>query len=224
MSTPVLTRGPQNPWAMIRTLGVVSLLSGVLIVLVYQATEARIAANRRQVIEDAVFRVIPGAVKRVTFAVGDAGFTRMESADFRGAKVYAGYDASGKLLGIAIEGAAQGYGDMVRALYGYDPVRQCVIGMTVVESKETPGFGDRLGTDPVFVKNFEALDVQVNADGSALAHSVELVKRGTKTQAWQIDGITGVTISSRAVTRLINDSAQEMIPLIHKHLDQFGVQ
>lgn len=214
------TQTPTGSWAMIRTLAMVSVISGFLVVLMYQATAQRIAENRKHAVEEAVFKVIPGAVERVSFAMSPEGFTRVEGKEITGPKVYAGYDAAGKLLGIAFEGAAQGYGDIVHSLFGYDPARECVIGMVVLESKETPGLGDKVSTEPRFVDCFKALEAKVS--GGALANPIELTKRGTQRQPWQIDGITGVTISSRAVTRGLNESAQKVIPLIRQHLGQFA--
>ncbi|MFN3884872.1 MAG: FMN-binding protein, partial [Rhodocyclaceae bacterium] len=41
----------------------------------------------------------------------------------------------------------------------------------------------------------------------------------TKSQPWEIDAISGATITSRAVGRAINDSAQVLLPRITPHLD-----
>ncbi len=209
--------------AMIRTLGLVSMISGLLIVLAYQATEARIASNRQRAVEEAVFKVIPGAVTRATFVADGDGFRRVEGEAAQGA-LYAGYDAAGALLGVAIQGSAQGYGDTIRALYGYDPRRQCIVGLTVLENKETPGLGDKVAKDPGFLKNFEALSVAVNGEQNALLHEIGLAKRGTAAEPWQIDGISGATVSSKAIARALNESAQQMIPAIQRHVDQFAVK
>ena len=47
-----------------------------------------------------------------------------------------------------------------------------------------------------------------------------MVKHGTKTEPWQIDAIAGATISSQAVARMLNDSAQQMVPKIMTYLDR----
>ena len=44
------------------------------------------------------------------------------------------------------------------------------------------------------------------------------VKHGNKTHPWQIDAISGATISSAAIGRMINTSGQRMFPLIQRHL------
>lgn len=205
---------------LIRTLGGVATLSGFLIVLVYQATLPGILENKRRALERAVFQVLPGAASRSTFEVMADGFTVVEGEAAAADKVYAGYDAEGALVGVAIEAASQGYQDVIRVLYGYSADRQSIIGFKVLESKETPGLGDRIGNDPVFLANFDGLSAEPNAAKTGLAHPIEFVKQGKKTQPWQIDGISGATISSRAVARMLNDRSQEIIPLIMQHLDQ----
>ncbi len=135
-------------------------------------------------------------------------------------KFYAAFDKTGALAGIAAEAAGKGYADVVRILYGYDPKCQCVIGISVVSMRETPGIGDKIITDKTFLKNFVALDVKLNADMSALAHAVQVVKHDTKQNPWQIDAIAGATITSKAVGRGINDSAQKLLPKLVPHLGE----
>ena len=65
--------------------------------------------------------------------------------------------------------------------------------------------------DVAFLGNFRALDVQLAADGQSLARPIELVKPGQKTQAWQIDGIAGATISSAAITFYWRDCGINLI-------------
>lgn len=196
---------------MILTLAVVATCSAVLIVLVVGVTEARITENRRSALERAVFTVIPGADTRKTFVLADDDGVEHT--------VYAGYK-DGALVGVAIQAAQQGYQDVIRALYGYDPAEQRVIGFTVLESKETPGLGDRIGKDPGFLENVSTLDVSLDATASSLAHPVEFVKEGGKTSPWQVEGISGATISSRAVANMLDNSCRRMLPVIMKHLDE----
>ena len=113
-----------------------------------------------------------------------------------------------------------GYADIIRILYGYDHVNEIVTGITVLESKETPGLGDKIEKDEAFLANFEALDVKLNASGDALANMVVPVKNGEKTNAWEVDGITGATISSRAIANIIGESSNIVLPVIRKNLDK----
>jgi Na+-translocating ferredoxin:NAD+ oxidoreductase subunit G len=60
----------------------------------------------------------------------------------------------------------------------------------------------------------------VSDDGMVLAHEIRTVKHGTKTNPWEIDAIAGATITSRAVGKGINDTAQALLPRIVRHLDK----
>ncbi len=200
--------------AMIRTLGLVSAICGLIIVGSYEATLGAAKANRTLAAERAVFRVLPTAKSVTEYHLTTSGLKRAEGAEppAGALKFYAAHDAAGKLAGIAAEGAAKGYADVVRVMFGYQPACQCIVGMSVVSMRETPGIGDRILTDAAFLANFKALDVRLTADLQRLANEVKVVKHGTKTKDWQIDAISGATITSRAVGKGINDAAQALLP------------
>ncbi len=214
---------PGTPgFRMIRTLGLIAMLSGLVVVLVYQWTAPIIAENQRIATEKAVFEVVSGATWRKDFILGPAGPVAVESqTDQQGVTVYAGYDSEGHLRGIALPAAAQGYQDVVKLLYGYDPYCQCIRGIKVLKMTETPGLGDKIITDENFLRNFDALDASVDTAASELNNSIVTVKHGTKQHPWQIDAISGATVTSNAVGKALNNSAQEMVPLIQKHLQVF---
>lgn len=216
---------PASPTApMIRTLGLVSAICGLIIVGAYQGTYDAVAANKRIATERAVFKVIPAAKSIAEYVALPAGGIepRVGAGDTApgGVKFFAAYDAAGKLAGIAAEGGAKGYADTVRIMFGYSPDCQCVVGIGVVAMRETPGIGDKIITDRNFLANFNALDVKLKGDLSALANEVRAVKHGAKTSPWQVDAIAGATITSRAVGRAINDSAQVLLPRLVPNLDK----
>ena len=228
---PVVAASPPpqtTPTAsMVRTLGLVSAICGLIIVGAYQSTFDAVAANKRIATERAVFRVIPAAKSIAEYLALPAGGIQKvgagETAVAPGSvKFFAAYDEHGKLAGIAAEGAAKGYADTVRIMFGYQPDCQCVVGIGVVAMRETPGIGDKIITDKAFVANFTALDVKLKADLSALANAVKTVKHGAKTSPWQIDAIAGATITSRAVGKAINDSAQVLLPRLFPNIDKLA--
>ena len=57
--------------------------------------------------------------------------------------------------------------------------------------------------------------------GERLAHAIEFVKPGEKREPWQIDGITGATISSEAMARILGGSAARWVPVIRRNLGDF---
>lgn len=220
MSAPEPKQTPASK--MILTMGVVACVCGVLIVGAFQGTQEAIAENKRIVLERAVFKVLPGAATVRKYAAMPAGIQPLagDAVPEGGVKFYAAYDKYGALKGIAAEAAGKGYADTVRVLYGYEAGCQCIIGISVVSMRETPGIGDKIITDQAFLKNFEALDVRVNPEMTALANAVKTVKRGTKSNAWQIDAIAGATVTSKAVGRGINDSAQKLLPKLVPHIGE----
>jgi electron transport complex protein RnfG len=204
---------------MLRVLIGVAAVAGTLIVVAFQLTLPVIKANKAEALRRAVFDVIPGAQNVVTFKLEqDGSLTPLTGEDERAAKYYAGYTRDDHLIGVAIEAQGKGYQDVIKVLYGYAPTEQKIIGMKVLESKETPGLGDKIGKDPAFLANFDKLDARLTQDGVKLQHAFEVVKHGAKKSRWQIDGITGATISSKAVGRLLNNSAPRRFPPVLKNL------
>ena len=206
--------------AMVKALGLISMVSGLLVAMAYELTAPIIAAGHRLATEKAVLQVIPGAVSKRDFIQGPRGLVPREEANQQaGASpdiIYAAYDAQGQLKGVAITGAGNGYAGPVEVMFAYDPARQAIVGTKVQKSNETPGFGDKLDKDAAFLKNFEALDARLDAEGKALANAIQTVKHGTKTQPWQIDAITGATLSSRAMGKAANQAAQRAVPAIQR--------
>ena len=209
---------------MIRTLGLVAMLSGFLVVLAYQLTLPTITENKRRAVEQAVFNVVPGAATQTRCSVTDRGIEPAGKNAPKGTPIYAGYNAKGQLIGIAAEAASPGYADIVRVLYGYSAECECITGLSILDSKETPGLGDRIGTDPDFLANFDKLDASLNERGTALKHSIVTVKHGSKSHPWQIDAISGATISSTAVGKMLNQSAQHLLPLLLPHIKEIQVK
>ncbi len=218
MSTPE-NQIPEMPSStkLISTLAVVAMISGLLVVLVYEYTKPIIAENQRLATERAIFKVLPKATSRLTFLIDQ---DRLTLADDKatGELIYAGYDDANQLVGIALNAAAQGYQDTVILLYGYQPNSGCIIGFDVLKSTETPGFGTKITTDPDFLANFKCLDAKVNNQQTGLAHTIKTVRNGSKQNAWEIDAISGSTITSNAIGRMLDKSGQALHPVIAKNL------
>jgi electron transport complex protein RnfG len=182
---------------MMATLGFAGLCSGLAVVGIFLVTQPRIERNRAEALEAAIFRVLEGARSRVAFVLRGAELVRFESAAGAVPKeeaVYAGYDEAGTLLGFAIPAEGAGFQDTIKLLYGYDARAQRVVGMEVLESRETPGLGDKILKDADFLANFRNL---------AVDPEVVVTKKG-RTRENEVDAISGATISSIAVVRIIN--------------------
>ena len=207
-------QGRESSVRMIRLMAVVSLICGVLIVGTHLSTQARIRQNQEIIMRESVQELLPGLQKQIVYVIQSSGeLTVLSGETGAGRRLIAGYDSSGNLLGVVIEASERGYADMISAMYAYSPEKQTITGFKVVEMRETPGLGNRIGSDRGFLDNFKALEAN-------LLHPITVVKHGTKKNPWEIDAISGATISSRAVGRMLQKSVQDAEPVISRNFDR----
>ncbi|MEO1245314.1 MAG: FMN-binding protein [Pseudomonadota bacterium] len=209
----------ERAWPMYRALVGVGMVCGLLIAVVFAGTRPAIEQNRAEALERAVFAVLPGAQRRVTLILMADGRVTSD-VEAPGERFDAAFGADGKLVGVAIEASGMGYADTITLLYGYSPASETITGFRVLASRETPGLGDRIEKDPAFLANFAALDVSLDESGRSLRNAIETVKPRAATEPWQIDGITGATISSEAVGEILARSTARWVPLIVENRDE----
>lgn len=195
---------PETP-RLVLTLAAAGLFSGLAIVGAYRLTLPTIQANQAEALRRAVFEVLPGAerMERLVWQMENETGRLVPAGGTTGAEpsVYAGFTADGRFVGYAVPASGAGFQDTIGLLYGYDPERDRIVGMEVLESRETPGLGDRIYKDETFVGRFRDL---------AVLPRVELVKE-EPTAPNQVDAITGATISSAAVVTIVNAGNQEWL-------------
>ena len=193
---------------LVLTLAIAGLVSGVAIIAIYEATLPTITENKARELREAVFKVLPGVSQMQALVYRDGELVVVEMPDKDEPVVYGGYDEQGDFVGYAMPAAGPGFQDTIGILYGYNPKEKIVVGMEVhaelktaskmyCRCRETPGLGDKIYKDAVFVGGFSSLSVEPE---------IIAVKKGTKSQPNEIDAITGATISSKAVVRIINEA------------------
>ncbi len=106
--------------------------------------------------------------------------------------------------GFVIETQTQGYADDIRMLIGVTTEGR-VTGLVVLEAHETPGLGSMILTDHTFLAQF------LNGDGSSTIGSADSFSSATGEaevtgQETSVDGISGATVSSKAVVRCVNSA------------------
>jgi len=179
------------------TLGIAGALAGLVIVLVFQWADPQIQAHRAAALRAAVLEVLSQPASYQSFYVTPEGLseTAPAGADTMTAeKVFLGFDDAGGPVGYAVTGAEPGFQDFIHLIFGYEPATGSLLGMKVLESKETPGLGDKIFKDMDFVTGFQGVEAPIVG-----------VKQGAATGAPnEVDMITGATISSRTVIGIIN--------------------
>ena len=207
-----------STFRLVATLAIAGALAGLLIVMVNQHTKPIIDEYKAEQLRIAVYEVLPGVERYNTYyLVNDSlSLTLPEGAkesEFK--RVYVGYDTSNEIRGVAISRGESGFQDVVMVIFGFDPSTGKLTGMKVLDSKETPGLGDKIFKDQVFVDQFFAgpetplVGVKIGAG---------------KGNPNEIDTITGATISSKVVIDIINHGLEEWGPILEKGVPQESTQ
>jgi electron transport complex protein RnfG len=179
-----------NVFKMIAALTAVGVLSGATLVLVYTITTPKIKDNRNKESEEAVLKIFPNAniaAPKKHAEPGSEGIIEV-------------VDKDGKLLGYAFKAKGNGYQGIIELIAGVNGDLSQLMGIEVVESQETPGLGAEIAGNN-FKKQFIGLSI---------THPIEYVKNEKPDQPYEIEAITGATISSRAVVNILNKRIEEL--------------
>ena len=195
---------------LVATLAVAGAVAGLLLVLVNLHTKPIIDAYRAEQLRLAVYEVLPGVANyRTLYRVDDILEAEVpagaKASDFR--QAYVGYDENGEMVGVAVSRGESGFADVVLVIFGFEPDTGILLGKKVLESKETPGLGDKIFKDQEFVDQF------FDRPQTPLV----AVKKGSgKGLPGEIDAITGATISSKVVVSIINNGVADWQPLLQQ--------
>lgn len=228
MNKPLPDRSNVNryPWMRVYLVVVgVGMICSFAIATTFESTRNIIARNRTDALRAAVVRVLPGAVTIAAFRYDSNGdFVRVDETSGQGDRVIAGYDEQGQLAGIAIEATGYGYQDLIHLLYGYSPEKQVITGFQVLESRETPGLGDRVESDKTFNDTITGVEVALDEPGTTLVNPITFVQGRAPLDRWEVDGVTGATVTSRAIVAILSASTLQWVPKISRNIDQFRDQ
>lgn len=175
MSNPILDFFRQSWLVLILASGLSAALAGV-----DYGLRDRIVENSRQRLEKAVLEVVPGG-------------TVSEPVDVSGVQMYRVKDDSGACCGWATQAEGRGFQERIRLMVGLSNDGDRVTGLTVLESNETPGLGDRI----------QQQEFRNQFVGKSTEHPFTRSRPGVSAPA-PVDAITGATISSNAVIDAIN--------------------
>ncbi|RPI81250.1 MAG: FMN-binding protein, partial [Planctomycetaceae bacterium] len=139
-----------------------------------------IAEHATRRLEQAVLEVVPNGIASAPVTIG-------------GVAMYRVTDSSGALCGWATPAESRGFQDKIRLMVGLSKNGDQVTGLTVLESFETPGLGDRI----------QQREFREQFIGQSTAQPFARVKPGESAPA-PVHAITGATISSQAVINAIN--------------------
>ena len=178
---------------------ILAVVFGSGLALIYAKTNELYLANQEQATIVSISKTIPGAQQ-----AKDLQTAEIELAD--GSKVYQVCDGR-QTLGWAYVAKGKGFGGDIKLLIGLSATADGLVGLDVLEDVETPGFGHSINDETLFKGKFRPR----NGKPIPLKKSLVVIKTQPKPDnPYQIQAITGATISSKAVVAIINDTASNV--------------
>ena len=202
-------RGGTPAWKLLVTLALAGGLSGWLVVTVYQVTLPAVERYAAARVDGAVREVLKAPARWDTlYLVGTALTPRPPAGADKHElpTAFVGYDAAGARLGVAVTAAEPGFQEIMSLMIAFNPEDGALLGFKVLEEKETPGLGDKVEKDTAFGAQF--------AGRITPLVGVKATRGGMPSE---VQTITGATISSRAVIRIINHAVEKWRPLIQAY-------
>lgn len=200
-------------WKLMTMMTAAGAIAGLLIVTAYEMTLPRIEHHRGEVERAAVREVLKAPRSFDTLYLYKGALVKRlpAGASVKGLeKIYLGHDAAGKRIGFALSATENGFQDPVTVMFGYDAAARTLIAMKVIANKETPGLGNKIESDSAFIDGFVGVAAPVNG----------VKKDRGKTAPNEVVMITGATISSRAVIRIIDDAIARWQPLMDAYHEE----
>lgn len=165
---------------------------GLLLACVYTSWQPRIEENARRKLEAGIRSILADAdsIQADTLLAG------LGEAQ-KPAVVYRGFSRDGRAVGLVFPAEGTGFQDRIKLLVGVDAEFKSYRGIAVLFAAETPGFGDAIRDSAIFKCQFV---------GAPVDPPLMVVKTGdrNKTDDTEIVSITGATITSESVTKIIN--------------------
>jgi electron transport complex protein RnfG len=182
----------EQSWLLI----VASFCFGLLISTANTAWSPRIEQNKIDKINRLMGGLLPKAEKfelAVELQIKSAKGKKLKSNVYKGL-------AEGQCLGWAFNCAGPGFADKIELIVSVDKDFENFAGYAVLASNETPGFGDGIKL-PYYRRQF----------AGAPAVKLELAKTGDVEKIdSEIVAISGATVSSEAVIKIINNSVAQV--------------
>ncbi|MDI6851788.1 MAG: FMN-binding protein, partial [bacterium] len=110
--------------------------------------------------------------------------------------IFTARDEEGKIIGYGVMIEGSGFQGPIKIMVGFNTDASEVTGIEILENVETPGLGNRIVED-WFKKQF-----------TGTTPPIEVLKGKAPENRSQIQAITGATISSKSVVKIVNDAAQ----------------
>jgi electron transport complex protein RnfG len=178
---------------MVLVLTLVGLITGGFLAGVAKLTKEKIALNIQKEIEEAIIKAVPGTTRSQKL---------YEEEDLI---VYEGKNDAGQPTGYAVQATGIGFQDKITLLYGIDLSGTKIIGLTIIDQKETPGLGAKITDRDVFLRFWKNRSIE-----RPLTLRKPPVPSPEDLAPSEVNAITGATISSTRVLEIVNFSLDRL--------------
>lgn len=104
------------------------------------------------------------------------------------------YKAENGLIAFPYKG--KGFQGEITGIIAMESDIKTISGLAILSQVETPGLGSRIGDEP-FLSQFP---------GQTFSPELKYMAAGTSSAENEIDGISGATLSSKAIVRILNEN------------------
>lgn len=177
---------------MILVLTLITILSGGILAAWDSYTKPKVEFHRLEALKAAIAEVLPAHDEYATRESPVGNLYLASNAD------------SDDLIGVAFMAVGSGFQGELRIMVGLTPDLTQVTGIKVLEQIETPGLGTKIVVDPSNKQDPYWFPAQFK--GVHTVPDMVVIKNAKPTQKHEVQGITGATISSQAVTRILNET------------------
>lgn len=182
------------------TLTLVCIISALALALVNILTEDRIAEQKRMAKLRAVKAALPQ--DELQYDNDPSKDTIMipqwSERDGTPKVIYLGKKQS-QVVGAAFTSVGEGYGGYISIMIGVDTSDK-ITGIEILEHLETPGLGANIESPKLFKHQFRGK----SSEGSP-EEKLTVIKGRKADKNWEIEALTGATISPLGVVQAIND-------------------
>ncbi|HHL40332.1 MAG TPA: RnfABCDGE type electron transport complex subunit G [Deltaproteobacteria bacterium] len=192
-----------SPVGMIAVLTLTAVIVGGVLAGAYQALAPKIEANRIEEERRAIYAVLGDIASYETI---EREVTTPKGPET--IRIFKGVDSNGNPLGYAFLAEGPGFAAVIKMMVGLNVDGATLTGLKVIEQLETPGLGNKIAEDK-FQDQFKGL---------AIKPKIEYLKNRKPEKPYQIQAITGATISSKAVVDALNARLETVLDLLGDEL------
>lgn len=176
---------------------VLGTVSSFSLELVSNFTKPIIEANKVRELKIAILKVLD--IKHTEENIDKKFKQEVEEKKFNGQKIY--YSKKEGLPVFLLKGS--GFWEEIVLVVGLEEDLKSIKGLYVLEQQETPGLGGRISEE----------EFQSQFTGVRLEPEVLIVPAGTRKEDEKnkVDAITGATMTSKAVEKIINEKIKEKL-------------